>query len=120
MIPSSPVFRSDSLEKRYETVSEPLIRSAPKQAPQVATPAKGVDVCVPFAKDGSFFHPLLRKSRSGEYTVGEKGHELTFDNFDRALAYLKSMPVAKWRRQNYAGNWGIVSAVRWAVLPKIY
>ncbi|MGA8147721.1 MAG: hypothetical protein WB870_09115 [Gallionellaceae bacterium] len=59
---------------------------------------------------------MLRKPRTGGYTVGEKGHEQTFDSFDCALEYLRAMPVAKWRRPNEAGNWGIVSAVRWATL----
>lgn len=77
------------------------------------------NIQVPFAKDGSYFHPLLSKPRTGEYTVGEKGNELTFDSFDRALEYLRAMPIAKWRRQNNAGNWGIVSAVRWGTLPSL-
>ena len=63
---------------------------------------------------------MLRRPRTGEFAVGEKGYELTFDSFDRALDYLRAMPVARWRRQNENGNWGIVSAVRWADLPHLY
>lgn len=85
----------------------------------VLTPVLETDVQVPFAKDGSFFHPMLRKPRTGEYTVGEKDNELSFDSFDRALEYLRIMPVAKWRRPNDAGNWGIVAAARWGTLPKL-
>ena len=36
------------------------------------------------------------------------------EGFDEALAYLRRMGVAKWRRPNASGSWGIVSAVRWA------
>lgn len=73
---------------------------------------------VPFADDGTWFHPGLRRPRAGTYTVGEKDDEVQFDRFDLALEYLRAMPVAKWRRPNQVGNWGIVSAVRWAKLPR--
>jgi transcriptional regulator with XRE-family HTH domain len=66
---------------------------------------------VPYAADGSHFGPHLK--RAGLFTVGEKDDEVQFENFDEALAYLRRMGVAKWRRPNAAGNWGIVSAVRW-------
>lgn len=72
---------------------------------------------VPVASDGSYFNPSLRRPRTGNFTVGEKGCELSFEHFDEALNYLRSMSVAKWRRPNAVGNWGIVSAVRWAALP---
>jgi hypothetical protein len=85
----------------------------------IAATVQETDIQVPFAKDGSFFHPQLRKKRTGTYTVGGKDNELTFDSFDDALAYLGTMSVAKWRRQNDAGNWGIVSAVRWGDLPRL-
>lgn len=67
---------------------------------------------VPYAADGSHFGPHLK--RSGKFTVGEKDDEVQFEDFDEALAYLRRMGVAKWRRPNAAGNWGIVSAVRWS------
>lgn len=66
---------------------------------------------VPIARDGSVFSSEC--GRNGVFTVGEKGDERRFDNFHEALAYLKSMPTAKWRRPNAKGNWGIVSAVKW-------
>lgn len=66
---------------------------------------------VPYAADGSNFGPHLK--RAGKFTVGEKDDEVQFEDFDEALAYLRRMGVAKWRRPNAAGNWGIVNAVRW-------
>lgn len=68
---------------------------------------------VPYASDGTCFNPGLASPRDGTFRVGEKSAELRFGSFDEALAYLKTMPVAKWRRPNDAGNWGLVSAVRW-------
>ena len=67
---------------------------------------------VPKAKDGTCFTPDLCNNK-GLYTVGEKGDEQKFRNYEEALAYLRAMPTAKWRRPNDNGNWGIVSAVQW-------
>lgn len=82
--------------------------------------AKPPVIQVPFAADGTCFNPSLRKSRSGAFTVGEKGAEVAYDTFEAALAHLKAMKVAQWRRPNLAGNWGRVVAVRWDTLPKKY
>lgn len=82
--------------------------------------AKEPAILVPFASDGSCFNPSLCKPSSGMFTVGEKCNEVMFNTFDSALESLKSMATAKWRRPNRAGNWGIVSAVRWDQLPKKY
>jgi len=71
---------------------------------------------VPFASDGTCFHPGLASPRDGTFRVGEKGAELRFDSFEEALEHLKKMPVAKWRRPNDAGNPGLVSAVQWGAL----
>jgi hypothetical protein len=65
----------------------------------------------PVAKDGSRFDESC--CRNGKYMVGEKGDERPFISYSKALNYLRSMPVAKWRRANEAGNWGIVSAAYW-------
>lgn len=73
---------------------------------------------VPFAADGSYFHPGLVRPRSGQFTVGEKSDPQSIASFTDALAYLRKMPTAKWRRPNESGNWGLVSAIRWAPLPK--
>ena len=66
---------------------------------------------VPQAKDGSCFGPHL--ARGGSFTVGAKGDEQKFGCYDEALAYLKNMTTARWRRPNASGNWGIVAAVDW-------
>jgi hypothetical protein len=79
-------------------------------------PAKQQDVLVPYAKDGTCFSPALRKVEAGTFTVGSKGNELTFADYDEALDYLRRMPTARWRRQNSAGNWGLAAAVRWGSL----
>lgn len=67
---------------------------------------------VPVARDGSLFSKTSCQ-RNGVYTVGEKGNEQRFSDYQEALDYLRAMPVAKWRRPNESGNWGIVSAVEW-------
>lgn len=68
-------------------------------------------VFVPVARDGSMFLPTSK--RGDHYSVGEKGSEERFVDYQEALAKLQSMPVAKWRRANDQGNWGIVSAIDW-------
>jgi transcriptional regulator with XRE-family HTH domain len=73
---------------------------------------------VPFAADGSYFHPGLTKPRSNRYYVGTKGAVKTFDDFDTALAWLVKMKEASWFRPNASGNWSPVKAVRWDELPE--
>lgn len=68
-------------------------------------------VFVPVGRDGSAFHPGLRR-KSG-FTIGEKGSEKQVAEFDKALAELQLMRVPYWRRPNDRGNWGIVAGVRW-------
>jgi len=80
-----------------------------KRIPEVAL--------VPYAADGSHFGPHLK--RAGKFTVGEKDDEVQFEVFDEALAHLRHMGLAKWRRPSAAGNWGIVSAVRWGPPDKV-
>jgi len=79
---------------------------------------------VPFARDGSFFGPMTCRPATKEYNVGNKGAGNTkrFKSFDEALAYLnaqraKQKPV-KWWRPDDKGQWGLVTAVRWAILPE--
>jgi hypothetical protein len=81
--------------------------------------AKPPTIRVPFAADGSCFNPFLCR-RTGKFTVGEKGNEVKIDNFYAALAYLKAMKAAHWRRPNKAGDWGRVIGVRWGSLPRKY
>ena len=68
-------------------------------------------VFVPVARDGSFFHPLLK--RGAGYTIGEKGAETQIATFDAAIRELQQMPIPYWRRPNSAGHWGIVAGIRW-------
>lgn len=74
------------------------------------------NVRVPQASDGTVFHPGLRR-RSG-YMVGEKGSEITIENYDEALKALGDMETPRWRRPNPQGNWGIVRATGWVVLSR--
>ena len=78
-------------------------------------------IMVPFSKDGSYFHPGLRTQDRNYYQVGDKDDAKRFETFEEALKYLNEMKVAKktpkWRRPNENGNWGLVSAVKWDVLP---
>lgn len=67
---------------------------------------------VPVAADGTVFSPACAYKKGG-FTVGEKGDEIKVTSFEEALEYLISMPLAKWRRPNSSGNYGIVSAVAW-------
>ncbi|MDG5599476.1 XRE family transcriptional regulator, partial [Escherichia coli] len=69
------------------------------------------EVLVPYAADGSCFHPGLASTRDGSFRVGEKSAQKRFSSFNDALEYLRGMETAKWRRPNASGNWGIVSAV---------
>ncbi|MGE8121119.1 helix-turn-helix domain-containing protein [Pseudomonas fulva] len=71
---------------------------------------------VPYAADGSCFHPGLASSRDGSFKVGEKNAPMRFRSFEEALAYLAKMPVAKWWRPNAVGHRGLVSAVEWREL----
>jgi hypothetical protein len=74
------------------------------------------NVRVPQASDGTVFHPGLRR-RSG-YMIGEKGSELTIENYDIALKTLGDMDTPRWRRPNSQGNWGIVRATGWVHLSR--
>ena len=90
-----------------------------------SAPTATGSVCeVPFARDGSFFGPMTCRPATKEYNVGNKGAGNTkrFKSFDEALAYLnaqraKQKPV-KWWRPDDKGQWGLVTAVRWAILPE--
>ena len=76
------------------------------------------ELLVPYAADGSCFHPGLASTRDGSFGVGDKAAQKRFGTFSEALEYLRSMETAKWRRPNASGNWSIVSAVRWGKLRK--
>ncbi|BDO04975.1 transcriptional regulator [Klebsiella quasipneumoniae subsp. quasipneumoniae] len=67
----------------------------------------GKPLLVPYAADGSCFHPGLASTRDGSFAVGDKAAQKRFGTFAEALEYLRSMETAKWRRPNPSGNWGI-------------
>lgn len=67
---------------------------------------------VPFARDNTCFNRLL--GARGYFQVGAKGEEVKYDIYGEAFEALKKMKTARWRRPNSKGNWGIVTAVRWA------
>jgi hypothetical protein len=71
-----------------------------------------MSIFLPVSKDDSRFDP---KSccRDGGYWIGAKGREQKFDLFEEALAILAKMDRPRWRRPNAAGNWGLVTGVRW-------
>lgn len=74
-------------------------------------------VFVPQSRDGSVFHPGLK--RGGAYTVGEKGNETQVDSFDAALNEIQEMRHPSWRRPGRGkGGWGIVSAIHWVRMTK--
>lgn len=98
-------------------VSELFKKSSTTLPPVKAAPAT---IMVPYAADGSCFNPSLRRPKTGKYTVGLKGKNVTFNDFNAALEYLKGMGIAHWLRPNGTGNWGRVVAVRWDTLPKKY
>jgi transcriptional regulator with XRE-family HTH domain len=89
-----------------------------QSAPATNKPAKPKPVLVPYAADGTCFHPGLRMKRTNQYRVGPTGSEYDFNDFQEALTYLRELEVACWRRPNAAGNWGVVKAVRWDVLTE--
>jgi hypothetical protein len=73
-------------------------------------------VFVPVARDGSIFHPGLR--RSSGFTIGKKGDEHQEESFGYALFRLQQMPVPYWRRPNEKGHFGIVRGMRWVRLDR--
>lgn len=81
------------------------------------TAKKAAPVTVPFAADGTCFNPTLKRKRTGQFTVGAKGHLVSHATFEAALEHLRSMKQPYWLRPNSVGNWGIVTAVRWSALP---
>ena len=83
-----------------------------------APTAKAPPVLVPFAKDGSYFSPAVRRPKTGKFSIGEKDHLETFSTFAAALKRLEAMKPARWWRPNRNGDWGLVTADHWGPLPK--
>jgi hypothetical protein len=72
-------------------------------------------ILIPQSADGVLFLPkhVVRGSPRGSgvsITIGPKGDEVQYDDFYEALAALAKADVARWRRRNSVGNWGIVRA----------
>jgi len=103
-----------------ETLADALgVTVAELFSEDVCPPTPPTGIQVPFAEDGSYFSRSTFRPRTKGYNVGGKGrgNVVLFKDFDAALDYLKSMPVAKWWRPNANGNWGLVTAVKWGDLP---
>ena len=66
---------------------------------------------LPVAKDGSVFHPGVR--RHGKYVVDAEGRERELETFEEALQTLQSMYFPEWRRPTSEGIWTRVRAVEW-------
>lgn len=71
---------------------------------------------VPIARDGSRFHPGLR--RDDGYTIGSPGNETVIASYDEALAALQHSALPAWRRPSPLGSWTSVTAVRWDRLAR--
>lgn len=112
IVPDSvkPVLPPGVRVARNTSPSKPVVSSRVNRP--VSPTEDNREELIPVAKDGSEFTPDVCH-RNGNYTVGEKGNEHKFRNYAEALAYLRKMATAKWRRPNAAGNWGIVSAISW-------
>ena len=72
-------------------------------------------ILVPQDGDGTPFTPehVVRTAKSApglSITIGAKDFEEQYRDFYEALLALLKMDVARWRRRNGAGNWGIVRA----------
>lgn len=82
---------------------------------EVAEPRVEGMIFIPQDADGVPFTPehVVRSAKSApglSITVGAKGFEEQHRDFYAALTALAKMDVARWRRRNNAGNWGIVRA----------
>lgn len=96
-------------------ISRPAYRQSVWQLTGTAPAAKRF-VLLPQASDGTIFCPALRR-RSG-YTVGAKGNEQRFDDFDEALRSLREMAPPRWRRPNDKSAWGVVTGAKWIDVPE--
>lgn len=106
------------------TALAPLDADWGKQIPfEAVEPSVDVEdyLFVPVANDGSYFHPGLyrggevreREGKAG-YSIGAKGAEQTFEDFEEALSALSRMATPRWRRPNSESQiWGIVSGQTW-------
>jgi hypothetical protein len=82
---------------------------------KVVTPDDKGMIWVPQSAEGETFVPdlVVRPARGPagiSITIGAKGEEVRHHDFYEALTALAKMDVARWRRRNSVGNWGIVRA----------
>lgn len=112
------IFSQLKSEDMHIAVEAPQPTSA---SPSSMTPlpcnAPTASLEVPVAKDGTWFGPHL--SRSGYYTIGEKGDEQKVANLHEAIRRLRAMQVPRWRRPNPQDNWGIVSGTHWKRISEL-
>lgn len=122
--PKSDIESARVMREKTAQPSKPEVESLHSQQPSMNEPFGSVQsvhhqssdlILVPKAKDGSMFTTETCNNK-GIYTVGNKGEERKFRNFHEALAFLKTMPTARWRRKNINGTPGIVTAVDWVAL----
>lgn len=79
---------------------------------------EGRELLVPYAKDGSWYHPGLVYA-DGRYRVGPRNAEVAAGTYMDALQQLREMPVACWRRPSpRTGFLGMVSAAHWSQPPE--
>lgn len=78
---------------------------------KMASEPSAETVLIPAAMDGTTFDPLYYRKRG--YQIGPKGSEHWHADYWEALRLLRQMKPPKWRRPNAAGNWGLVTGVRW-------
>jgi len=106
------VRRRDFCPSRWENLNDGQV------ALDLANVVEGDDngmIFVPQDGEGTPFTPehVVRPAKSGpglSITVGAKGSEEQHRDFYAALTALAKMDVARWRRRNGVGNWGIVRA----------
>jgi hypothetical protein len=95
----------------------PSIWKNQDDTPAIAEREKGMGevAFVPVAKDGSLFHPGVK--RDGKYLVDSDGAEQEFESFDEALAILQRAHFPEWRRPTPEGRWTRVRGVDWRRVP---
>lgn len=107
------------LLRRREFCPSRWINLADDQHPfdesKVTEPDENGMILVPQDGDGTPFTPehVVRTAKSTpglSITIGAKGFEEQHRDFYEALMALVRVDVARWRRRNSAGNWGIVRA----------
>jgi hypothetical protein len=68
---------------------------------------------VPVAGDGSWFSPVDRHQRDGQYYVGNSDDERKFDDYWTALDFLARAGSPRWRYTDAMGRWRIKTGKGW-------